>query len=167
MFGPIKTWPLAECVHFKIEIRKICRCRKTCKLVSSHRICRGRQSSVPRIIYVERAPPLFCSVNFLFGDVLVCRGRRVLRKVRKRLDRTVEIQVMKSFFWKKVLHGTSCLLLQDRSWSIAHSTLEISFCFCYVEHCYILFIWCMLFKSTLEMANHPIAFLWQWCSDIL
>ena len=113
-----------------------------------------------------------CTAIVLLSELFVwwrsrCRCRRVLRKVRKRLDRTAEIQAMKSFFWKKVLHGTSCLLLQDRSWSIAHSTLEISFCFCHVEQYYIIFISCMLLKSTLEIANHPIALLSQWCSDIL
>ena len=60
-----------------------------------------------------------------------CWCRCVFRKVRKRSTGGDgwNTGVEKFLLKKRVLHGTSCLLLQDRSWSTAHSTLEISFLF--------------------------------------
>ena len=84
MFVGIKTWPCCKCyeyVQYQTEKQKFrgsgYRCEKKKKKKNlkigqfTSLICQGRQRSVSRIIYVERAQPLFCSLNLLFADVLV------------------------------------------------------------------------------------------------
>ena len=105
----------------------------------------------------------------LFGDVLVADAVVFfVRSVRDRLEGTAEIQAMKSLFWKKESYMVPhvCCYKIDLEAQLTQ-LLKSHFCFRHVERYYILFIWCMLFKSTLEMANYSIAFLSQWCSDIL
>ena len=104
----------------------------------------------------------------LFGDVLVADAVLFfVRSVRDRLEETAEIQAMKSFFWKKSLTWYLMFAVKIDLEAQLTQHLKSHFCFCHVEHYYILFIWCMLFKSTLEMANYFIALVSQWYTDIL
>ena len=92
----------------------------------------------------------------LFGDVLVADAVVFfVRSVRDRLEGTAEIQAMKSLFWKKESYMVPhvCCYKIDLEAQLTQ-LLKSHFFFCYVEHCYILFIWCMLIYSTLEMANY-------------
>ena len=116
VFVVINTWPLTECVQFKIDWKNWSLSKNLQIGQFTSLICRGIQRIVPRIIFVTCAQPLSCSLNLLFGDVLVAdvvvlRVRSVRDWPEKRLKyRRRKVSSEKSLTWYFMFAVTRSIL---------------------------------------------------------